>query len=245
MNTTGTRYSRQLSLLGREGQQKLADATVFIAGAGGLGSPVACYLAMAGIGELIIVDDDQVQESNLNRQFLHANRNIGMRKVYSAAETLTALNPDLTITAIPERITSETVETQTNDADILVDATDNFETRYLLNKTAIQSGIPLVHGAVEGFSGQLTTILPGKTPCLSCLFHRAPPERDTPVIGATAGVIGSLEAMEVIKYITGSGRLIAGRLLIWDGLSGRSDYLTLSTRRDCPVCQINHTVSEP
>jgi molybdopterin-synthase adenylyltransferase len=245
MITSGSRYARQLPLFGREGQKKLADATVFIAGVGGLGSPVATYLAMAGIGELIIVDDDQVQESNLNRQFLHANRNIGMRKVYSAAETLAALNPDLTITAIPERITPITVESQTDDADILVDATDNFETRYLLNERAFQAGIPLIHGAVEGFSGQLTTIVPGETPCLSCLFPKIPPAHETPVIGATAGVIGSLQAMEVIKYITGCGRLLAGRLLIWDGMSGRSDYLTLSIRSDCPVCQTNPAVDQP
>nr|WP_319538365.1 HesA/MoeB/ThiF family protein [uncultured Methanospirillum sp.] len=240
--TNTTRYTRQLPLFGKEGQIKLADATVFIAGAGGLGSPVATYLAVAGVGELIIADDDLVQESNLNRQFLHVNRNIGMKKVYSAAETLSALNPDITLTAIPERITPETIKGMTKDADILVDATDNFATRYLLNEASLDAEIPLVHGAVEGFSGQMTTVIPGETPCLECLFPHPPPERETPVIGATAGVIGSLQAMEVIKYITGSGRLLAGRLLIWDGLSGRTEYLSLSPRQDCNVCQ-KHTAS--
>jgi len=245
MNMNTTRYIRQLPLFGREGQENLADATVFIAGAGGLGSPVATYLAVAGVGELILVDDDLVQESNLNRQFLHATCNIGMKKVYSAAETLSALNPDLTINAIPERIISENVSRLTEDADILVDATDNFTARYLLNEVALEKGFPLVHGAVEGFSGQITTIVPGETPCLACLFPHPPPEGETPVIGATAGMIGSLQAMEVIKYLTGSGRLLAGRLLIWDGLTGRSDYLTVSPRADCIVCHKNHTVGTP
>lgn len=233
---TDKRYARQIPLIGREGQARLADATVYIAGAGGLASPVATYLALAGVGELIMVDDDVVQESNLNRQFLHATRNIGKKKVYSAAEKLSALNPDLTITACPERITRENSLNLAADADIIVDATDNFDTRYLLNETAIHLDIPLVHGAVEGFSGQMTMIIPGNTPCLSCLFRHPPPQQQTQVLGATAGVIGSMQSLEVIKYLTGSDQLMTGRLLIWDGLSGRIDYLAISPRTDCPVC---------
>ena len=232
-----------MTLVGAEGQKKLADSSVFIAGAGGLGSPVATYLALAGVGELIIADDDVVQESNLNRQFLHATKDIGKQKVYSACETLHALNPDITISAIPERITRDNIGMHTSDADIIVDATDNFETRYLLNETSVSRGIPLIHGAVEGFSGQLTTIIPGLTPCISCIFPSCPPPHETPIIGATAGVIGSLQAMEVVKYLTGNGRLLTGRLLIWDGLSGKTDYMTISRRVECSVCCQERVIS--
>jgi adenylyltransferase/sulfurtransferase len=230
------RYKRQIPLIGREEQKNLSDATVFIAGAGGLGSPVATYLALAGIGELIIADDDVVQLSNLNRQFLHATKDVGSLKAYSAANTLSALNPDVTISAIPKRITAETISEIVHDAAVIVDATDNFETRYLLNKTAVDLQIPFIHGAVEGFSGQMTTIIPGSSPCFSCIFPHSPPQQSTPVIGATAGVIGSLQAMEVIKYLTGKGDLLTGRLLIWDGLSGRCDYLNVAKRSTCTVC---------
>lgn len=230
------RYKRQLPILGSEGQDALSRSTVCIVGAGGLGSPVATYLALAGIGGLILADDDIVQESNLNRQFLHATRDIGRQKVYSAAGTLQALNPDLTITACPERICSENVERFVQDADIIVDCTDNFETRYLLNGACMRLQVPLVHGAVEGYGGQMTTIIPGKTPCLSCLFPRAPPRKETPVIGATAGVIGCMQALEVIKYLTGSDHLMTNRLLIWDGLSGRTDHLAITRRESCDVC---------
>ncbi len=235
-----TRYTRQLPLIGSEGQARLSKATVGIVGAGGLGSPVATYLALAGVGTLILADDDIVQESNLNRQFLHPTRNIGISKISSAAQTLTALNQDVTIRTFPERITSETICRFAEHANILVDATDNFEARYLLNWIALKMGIPLIHGAVEGFSGQMTTIIPGTTPCLSCLFPHPPPVRETPIIGATAGVIGSLQAMEVIKYLTGSGRLLSGRLLIWDGLAGRTEYLTVSVRPGCTACSTTH-----
>lgn len=236
LEMTDDRYSRQLPLIGTHGQEHLFQSSVFIAGTGGLGSPVATYLTLAGIGNLILADDDVVQESNLNRQFLHATHDVGVQKVYSAARTLSALNPDPTITACPERVTGGNVDRFVQDADIIVDATDNFETRYLLNDAAIRHQVPLIHGAVEGFSGQLTTIIPGKTPCLSCVFPLAPPKRQTPIIGATAGVIGSLEAIEVIKYLTGNGNLMTGRLLIWDGLSGRTDYLMISRRDNCSSC---------
>jgi adenylyltransferase/sulfurtransferase len=233
---TDQRYCRQKPLLGTSGQEKLADASVFIAGAGGLGSPVATYLALAGAGELIIADHDIVSVSNLNRQFLHAVKDTGRKKVFSARETLCALNPDITIVAVPERVTRENIRDFIRDSDILVDATDNYETRYVMNEASLALHIPLVHGAVEGFSGQVTTIIPGQTPCLSCIFPHAPPASEVPVLGAAAGVIGSLQAMEVIKYITGTGHLLAGRLLIWDGGSGNTRYLKVSGRKNCPVC---------
>ncbi|HWQ65998.1 MAG TPA: HesA/MoeB/ThiF family protein [Methanospirillum sp.] len=233
---TSERYIRQIPLFGSDGQEKLLDSCVLVAGAGGLGSPAATYLALAGVGEIIIADADVVDETNLNRQFLHATSNIGLMKVYSAASTLKALNPDISISACPESITSGTINGLVRDADIIVDAVDNYETRYVLNQAAIEHQIPLVHGAVEGFSGQMTTIIPGKTPCLACIIPESPPKRITPIIGATAGVIGSLQAMEVIKCITGTGTLLSGRLMIWDGSSGRTDYITLKQRSDCAVC---------
>lgn len=230
------KYARQIPLFGSTGQKKISETSVFIAGAGGLGSAVSTYLVQAGIGEIIIADYDVVVESNLNRQFLHATKDIGKKKVYSAYQTLHAMNPDITISAIPDRITRDNICSCIRDADLLVDATDNYITRFLLNETSQEESIPLIHGAVEGFSGQLTTIIPGLTPCLSCIFPNIPEQYPTPVLGATAGVIGSLQAMEVIKYITGSGHLLTGRLLIWDGLIGKTDYLTVSKRKDCGGC---------
>lgn len=233
---TGGRYHRQIPLIGAEGQERLADATVSIIGAGGLGSPVSTYLALAGVGELIIIDDDEISPSNLNRQFLHASADIGKKKACSAWRTLHALNPDVTITALPCRVTSGTVSACIHDADIIVDASDNYETRFLLNRAALSGRIPLVHGAVSGCSGQMTTIIPGKTPCLSCIIPHPSSAGQTPIIGAAAGVIGSLQALEVIKYLTGAGNLIAGRLLIWDGMTGKTDFFQISARKDCPEC---------
>lgn len=231
-----SRFERQLPLIGHEGQKKLENSTVLIAGAGGLGSPAATYLALAGVGEIIIVDDDNIQESNLNRQFLHAAASVGHRKVYSAEKTLHKLAPDTSIIAYPTRIDQSSVHHLVRDADIVIDALDNYETRFILHDSAWNAGIPYIHGAIEGFSGQLTSIIPGKTPCLNCLIPAAPPSGKVPVIGATAGVIGSMQAMEAIKFLSGTGTMMAGRLLIWDGLLGRSEYLKIGRRKNCNFC---------
>ena len=231
------RYDRQIMIygFGEAGQEKLKKAKVFIAGAGGLGSPVATYLAAAGIGTLRIADHDTVELSNLNRQVLHWEENIGNEKAASAAEKLRKLNPEITIETIPETITEANASRLVGDADLIVDAMDNLPTRYLLNKTAIEKGIPFFHGAVYGFEGRAMTVIPGKTACLNCLYHGAEvPREKFPVIGVTPAVIGCLQATEVIKYIVGLGELMTDRLLVYDAL--KMTFIELNVKKD-PNCK--------
>jgi molybdopterin-synthase adenylyltransferase len=230
------RYKRQIMLFGEEGQERLSKAHIFIAGAGGLGSPVSLYLAVAGIGTITIVDMDIVDQSNLNRQILHTDRDIGKKKTVSAEEKLTEINPDITIHAIDTRIDETNAARLVGNADGIVDAMDNYPTRYLLNDVAIKKNIPLFHGAIRGFYGQATTIIPGKTPCLKCIFPKAPPKEVFPVVGATPGVIGTVQATEVIKYLLKSGDLLTNRLFIWDGLAGRADEIHAERMPCCPAC---------
>lgn len=230
------RYKRQILLFGEEGQEQLKKAHVFIAGAGGLGSPVSLYLAVAGIGKITIVDMDVVDQSNLNRQILHADRDIGKKKTVSAEEKLTAINPDITIHAIDTRIDETNADRLVGTADGIVDAMDNYPTRYLLNDVAVRKNIPLFHGAIRGFYGQATTIIPGRTPCLKCIFPKAPPKEVFPVIGATPGVIGTVQATEVIKYLLKSGELLTGRIFVWDGLAGRAEEISAERVSCCPAC---------
>jgi len=230
------RYKRQLMLFGDEGQERLKKGHIFIAGAGGLGSPVALYLAVAGVGTITIVDMDVVDQSNLNRQILHTDRDIGKKKTVSAEEKLTAINPDITIHAIDTWIEEGNAARLIGNADGIVDAMDNYPTRYLLNDIAIQKGIPLFHGAIQGFYGQATTIIRGKTPCLKCIFPKPPPKEVFPVVGATAGVIGTVQATEVIKYLLHSGDLLTNRLFIWDGLAGRAEEIYAERIPSCPAC---------
>lgn len=230
------RYKRQMLLFGDEGQERLKKAHIFIAGAGGLGSPVSLYLAVAGIGTITIIDMDVVDQGNLNRQILHFDRDIGKKKSVSAEEKLTAINPDITVHAIDTRIDGSNAARLIGTADGIVDAMDNYPTRYLLNDIAIQKEIPLFHGAIRGFYGQATTIIPKKTPCLKCIFPKAPPTEVFPVVGATPGVIGTVQATEVIKYLLGSGELLANRLFIWDGLAGRAEEIYAERSPCCPAC---------
>jgi len=230
------RYKRQMMLFGEEGQERLKNAHIFIAGAGGLGSPVSLYLAVAGVGTITIVDMDVVDQSNLNRQILHTDRDIGRKKTVSAEEKLTAINPDITVHAIDIRIDESNAATLVGNADGIVDAMDNYPIRYLLNDVAIKNNIPLFHGAIRGFYGQATTIIPGKTPCLKCIFPKAPPKEVFPVVGATPGVIGTVQATEVIKYLLGSGDLLTSRIFIWDGLAGRAEEISAERIPCCPVC---------
>jgi len=230
------RYKRQILLFGEEGQERLKKAHIFIAGAGGLGSPVAYYLAVAGVGTITIVDMDVVDRTNLNRQILHTDRDIGKKKTVSAEEKLTAVNPDIRINAIDTRIGDDNAARLVGNAGGIVDAMDNYPTRYLLNRVALEKNIPLFHGAIRGFYGQATTIIPKKTPCLSCLFPKAPPQEIFPVVGATPGVIGTIQATEVIKYLTGSGDLLTGRILVWDGLAGRAEEIRAERISCCPAC---------
>jgi molybdopterin/thiamine biosynthesis adenylyltransferase len=230
------RYKRQLLLFGDEGQERLKKAHIFIAGAGGLGSPVSLYLAVAGIGTITIVDMDTVDQTNLNRQILHFDRDIGKKKAVSAEEKLTAINPDIRINAIATRIDETSAVRLVGNADGIVDAMDNYPTRYLLNDMAIKKNIPLFHGAIRGFYGQATTIIPGKTPCLKCIFPKAPPKEVFPVVGVTPGVIGTVQATEVIKYFLGSGDLLTNRLFIWDGMAGRAEEIYAERIPSCPAC---------
>ncbi len=230
------RYKRQMMLFGEEGQERLKKAHIFIAGAGGLGSPVSIYLAVAGVGTITIVDMDVVDPSNLNRQILHFDRDAGRKKTASAGETLRELNPDITVNAIDARIDASNVTKLIGNADGIVDALDNFPTRYLLNDAAIAQEIPLFHGGIRGFYGQATTIIPGITPCLKCIFPKAPPGEIFPVVGVTTGIIGSIQANEVIRYLLGSGELLTNRLFIWDGMEAHAEELCVERNPACEAC---------
>jgi len=231
------RYQRQILLFGEAGQGKLKEAKVFIAGAGGLGSSVAIYLAVAGIGKITIADHDTVELSNLNRQILHRDSEIGRKKVDSAREKLTRMNPDIEVVVTSLTIEPGNADELVGDADLIVDAMDNFPTRYLLNKAALTRNVPLFFGAVNGFYGQTTTIIPGKTACLRCIFPAPPPSAIFPVVGATPGIIGCIQATEVIKYIVGLGNLLENRLLIWDGLQATADEVLLKKNPECEDCR--------
>lgn len=233
------RYDRQIMIygFGEEGQEKLKKAKVFLAGCGGLGSPAAIYLAAAGIGTIKIADRDKVDLSNLNRQVLHWNENIGKSKVDSASSKLRKLNPETVIETVADTITEDNISQLIADCDLIVDAMDNLETRYLLNKAALKKGIPFIHGAVYGFEGRAMTVIPGKSACLNCLYHNViPPKEKFPVIGVTPAVIGCIEATEAIKYITGLGDLLVNRMLIYDGLHMSFTELKINRDPDCTHC---------
>jgi adenylyltransferase/sulfurtransferase len=229
------RYQRQMMLAGwgEDGQEKLKAARVFVAGAGGLGSPAAIYLAVAGIGHIAMCDFDSPDLSNLNRQILHNDSRIGVNKAESAKMTLTQMNPSIEVEAITTRIEAESVDRLVGEADIIVDCMDNFPTRYLLNECALRKGIPFVHGSVWGLEGKLTFIQAPETPCLQCLFPTPPPREVFPVLGATPGVIGCLQAMETVKYLLGLGENTKHRLLVWDGSD--MEFLSYPIARD-PTC---------
>lgn len=230
------RYERQIRLLGVEGQEKLARAKVFIAGAGGLGSPISIYLAAAGVGKIVIVDRDEVELSNLNRQILHWEKDVGRKKAFSAREKLSQMNSGIEIEAFAEEIDEGNISRLVGDADLIIDAMDNYAIRYLMNYTSQEKGIPFVHGAICGLYGQATTVLPGKSACLRCIFPEAPPAVQFPVIGVTPGIIGMIQATEAIKYITGVGELLAGKLLIWDGMRCQTDILSVDMNPKCRDC---------
>lgn len=234
------RYSRQIRLFGEDGQERLKKACAFIAGAGGLGSIISLYMAAAGFGKIVIVDCDRVDLSNLNRQLLHWTVDLGARKARSAEETLKGINPEIEIEAHDVTIDEGNVNDLLEGSDLIMDAMDNFRIRYLLNKMAIKKGIPLFHGAISGLSGQATTVMPGKTACLRCIFPRAPPEQAFPALGSTCGVIGGVQVTEAVKYVTGKGELLSNRLLFWDGFSSRMEEVSVEPDarcRDCSSCQ--------
>jgi len=232
------RYRRQIIIegIGETGQQKLKEARVVIVGAGGLGSPVSMYLAVAGIGRITIADGDKVDLSNLNRQLLHWDKDIGKNKMVSAVEKLRELNPDIEIAGINKKVTEENVEEILSNADAVVDCLDNFPSRFILNRAAFKLKIPFFHGACYGFDGRVSTFIPGKTPCLECIIPAIPPPEEIPVIGVTPGVIGSIEATEVIKYFVGLEPLLANKLLLYDGWNLIHEKIDIHRRPDCPCC---------
>ncbi len=233
------RYSRQIIIpgLGKRGQLKLKQAHVFVAGLGGLGSPSSIYLVAAGVGHLTIIDEQKVDLTNLNRQVLHWELDVGRSKAGSAVEKLFAMNPNVKVNSKLKRITPKNVNKLIKGADVVIDGMDNYPTRYLLNKACVRNRIPFIHGAVEGLVGQLMTILPKKGPCLKCAVPREPPKKPVfPVLGATPGVIGCLQAIEAIKLITGVGKPLVGRMLIFNGRNMTFDEIRIKRDPSCPVC---------
>ena len=247
------RYSRHLLIpeVGEEGQSKLLDSRVLLIGAGGLGSPAVLYLAAAGVGRIGIVDDDRVDESNLQRQIAHSTQTLGEWKAESAKHTIEALNPDVEAIPYLERLSSENVDRILDDGwDVIVDGADNFPTRYLVNDAAVWHGIPLVHGSIYRFEGQVTVFKPHEGPCYRCLFPTPPPPELAPscaeggVLGVLPGIVGSLQASEALKLCLGIGDSLAGRLLLFDALA--TEFHEVALRRDpnCPVCGDNPTITE-
>jgi molybdopterin-synthase adenylyltransferase len=232
------RYDRQIMIggIGQEGQEKLKRSRVVIAGAGGLGSPIAIYLTAAGMGMIRMIDHDQVALSNLNRQILHCEEDVGRKKVDSARTKLRSLNSTVEIQAIAETITEGNVSELVDGCDVIVDAMDNLPTRYILNRCAVEKNIPFFHGAVNGFEGRVMTILPGQTACLRCMYRGLVPQEKFPVIGVAPAVIGSIQATEVIKYLVGIGNLLTNRLLIYDGLKITFSEFRLNKNPSCDHC---------
>jgi sulfur-carrier protein adenylyltransferase/sulfurtransferase len=239
-----TQYARHLRLpeVGADGQLALLDSKVLLIGAGGLGSPVALYLAAAGVGTIGIVDFDRVDVSNLQRQIIHTSNSVGQLKVDSATQAINAINSDVTVVRHPERLDAGNVLEFIDDYDVIVDGADNFPTRYLLNDASLHAGIPVVHGSIFRFEGQATVFSPWDGPCYRCLFPEPPPPELAPncatagVLGVLPGIIGSIQAMETIKLLLGLGDSLSGRLLTYDALDQR--FMELNLRRDpqCPAC---------
>jgi sulfur-carrier protein adenylyltransferase/sulfurtransferase len=247
------RYSRHLLIpeVGEQGQLKLLESKVLLIGAGGLGSPAALYLAAAGVGRLGIVDADVVDESNLQRQIVHSTERLGESKVDSARRTVEALNPDVQVVAYKERLTSENVERILADGwDVIVDGADNFPTRYLVNDASVWHDIPVVHGSIYRFEGQVTVFKPNEGPCYRCLFPTPPPPELAPscaeggVLGVLPGVIGSLQTNEALKLALGIGEPLVGRLLLFDALSAEFNEMKLRRDPDCPVCGEHPTITD-
>jgi len=254
------RYSRHILLpeVGEVGQARLLKSKVLLLGAGGLGSPAALYLAAAGVGTLGLVDADTVGASNLQRQILHATSRVGMPKVESAAKAIGDINPDVKVVGHQERLTSANVERLFADYELVVDGTDNFPTRYLVNDASVWMGKPVVHGSIFRFDGQVTTFLPPKAaakfgresgPCYRCLYPEPPPPHLAPscqeagVLGILCGIVGTLQATEAIKLLLGKGDLLAGRLITYDSLKMRFRELKLRKDDNCPVCGSHPTIT--
>lgn len=246
------RYSRQLILpeIGVQGQQQLLHASVLIVGAGGLGCPAALYLAAAGVGTLGIIDSDIVALSNLHRQILHTTADVGQSKAHSAQRALTARNPDVRVRAVPERLTAENARPLLEQFDLVVDGSDNFPTRYLVNDACVLLGKPLVHGGVVHVGGQVLTIVPRQGACFRCVFPEPPPAgavascQEAGVLGAVAGLLGSLMAHEALKVLLNMGEPLVNRLFVFDGSMSRSREIPLRRNQGCAVCGDSPSIRE-
>jgi len=245
------RYDRQIRIDGWsvEGQMKLKSARVVVAGIGGLGCPVSLYLAAAGVGDLKLVDNEKVELSNLNRQILHWETDVGKFKVESAKEKLLSLNQDTIVETSKDTIADGNVDDLVRGYDVIVDGMDNLETRLVLNRAAIRNNIPFVYGSIEGFHGHMMTILPRKSPCLFCLYGNVPQNKTKfPVVGPTPALIAGLQAMDTLKLITGIGKPASGKLIVIDGTYMELREVIVKRNPDCPECgrryreqdQINH-----
>jgi adenylyltransferase/sulfurtransferase len=246
------RYSRHILLpeVGGIGQEKLSGSKVVLVGAGGLGSPVGYYLAAAGVGTIGVIDNDRVEISNLQRQIAHNTKRIGMFKADSAKETYETLNPDVTVVTHKERLTSQNVLDLFRGYDVVVDGSDNFPTRYLVNDACVMLRKPLVSAAVFRFEGQLMTVVPGEGPCYRCLFEVPPPPGMVPscqeagILGVVTGVVGTLQATEVVKLLLGIGRPLKGALLLWNALDMNFRTVKVPRNKECPMCGDQPSITE-
>ena len=246
------RYSRHIILkeIGVKGQKKLLNGSVLIIGAGGLGAPAAMYLAAAGVGKIGIADADVVDLSNLQRQVIHTTADVGRPKVESAAETMRAINPDVEVVTYQQFIDSSNILDLIKDYDFILDGTDNFPAKFLINDACVMADKPFSHAGIMRFSGQLMTVIPHEGPCYRCVFKTMPPKDAIPtcksagVIGAMSGTIGSLQALEAVKYLTGAGDLLVGKLLTFDGLKMKFHTINLPPRgKGCAVCSDHPTIT--
>ena len=242
-NEQKERYARHIILdeIGEEGQKKLLTSSVLIIGSGGLGSPAALYLAAAGVGTIGIADADEVSLSNLQRQIIHTTRDTGRAKVESAKEKLGRINPGVNVRTYRVFVTADNIYDIIRDYDFVLDCTDNFDAKFLINDACTALGKPFTHAGISAFKGQLMTYLPKKGACYRCVFKNPPPKSALPsgitgVVGAVPGVIGSLQAMEAIKYLTGAGKLLTGQLLTYDALEQEFRKIRVPAAPDCPAC---------
>lgn len=246
------RYSRQIILkeIGVKGQKKLLNAKVLIIGAGGLGAPAAMYLAAAGVGTIGIADADVVDLSNLQRQIIHATPDLGKPKVESAKESMQAINPEVVVHTYHTFVAADNIADMVKDYDFIIDGTDNFPAKFLINDACVMAEKPFSHAGILRFGGQLMTYVPGQGPCYRCVFENPPPKDAVPtckqagVIGAMAGVIGCLQALEAVKYITGAGELLTGKLLTYDALTMKFRTVKLPKNPHCAVCGEHPIITE-
>lgn len=232
------RYARQLSMpgWGAEGQERLAGARVFLAGVGGLGCPAGAYLATAGVGHITVCDADHVERSNLNRQFLYTLQDVGHDKAPIARDRLAAMNSSIEVEPLVVEIDRATAPALVQGYDLVVDGLDNLETRFALNRACLAARVPMIYAAVADFTGYLSFLKPPETPCLECFIGRTPPPVEPPIPGCTPGVVGALEAMEALKFLTGVGDVLAGRLLIVEGAEPRFDVIRIERDPGCAAC---------